>query len=231
MCGRYILSITGKVLAEAFDLEELPDLPPRYNIAPTQDAPVVRETGGRRRLDLLRWGLIPSWARDAAMGARLVNARAETAASRPSFRSALRRRRCLVPSDGFYEWRKTPSGKQPWLIRMQDGSPFAMAGLWERWRSPGGEPLESFTILTTEPNELVAPLHDRMPVILPPNGWDTWLDPTLDDPSALSRLLRPYPPEGMIAHPVTPAVGSPAFDEPACIKPLQGPKGSGAPSA
>ncbi len=225
MCGRYILTITGKVLAEAFALEEVPDLPPRYNIAPTQDAPVIRETGGGRRLDILRWGLIPSWARDPAIGNRLINARAETAASKPSFRSALRRRRCLVPSDGFYEWRKTPSGKQPWLIRMRDGSPFAMAGLWETWRTPHGDPLESFTILTTEPNELVAPLHDRMPVILPPESWSTWLDPELDDPSALSHLLGPHPPEAMTAYPVTPAVGSPSFDEPACIKPLQGPHG------
>ncbi len=220
MCGRYILTITGKVLAEAFGVDETPELAPRYNISPTQEAPVVREAGGRRRMDLLRWGLIPSWAKDPSIGQRLINARAETAASKPSFRSALRTRRCLVPADGFYEWQKTPAGKQPWLIRMRDAGPFALAGLWENWQLPGGEPLESFTILTTRPNELVAPLHDRMPVILPPESWDLWLDPELREPPVLSHLLRPYAPGAMTAYPVTPAVGSPAFDEPACIVPL-----------
>jgi len=221
MCGRYILTITGEVLARAFDLHETPELSPRYNIAPTQDAPVIREIGGVRRLELLRWGLVPSWARDPSIGQRLINARSETAASKPSFRSAIRRRRCLVPSDGFYEWQKTPAAKQPWLIRMRDGGPFAMAGLWETWRPEAGEALETFTILTTKPNQVVAPLHGRMPVILPPGSWERWLDPAIDDPSKLSPLLEPYPPEEMAAHPVTRAVGSPAFDMPACIEPVK----------
>ena len=220
MCGRYVLTITGKVLAGAFGVDQVPEVEPRYNIAPTQRAPVVRGDEGRRRMDLVRWGLIPPWAKDPSIGQRLINARAETAAAKPSFRNAIRRRRCLVPADGFYEWQRTPAGKQPWLIRMADGWPFAMAGLWEIWRPRDGEPLETFTILTTEPNEVVAPLHDRMPVILPPGSWDLWLDPSVTDPDRLAPLLAPHPPEGMTAHPVTRAVGSPAFDEPACIEPV-----------
>ena len=220
MCGRYILTITGEVLAGAFGVERVPELPPRYNIAPTQDAPVVRRGDGRRRMDLLRWGLVPPWAKDPSIGQRLINARAGTAAAKPSFRNALRRRRCLVPADGFYEWQRTAAGKQPWLIRMAGGRPFAMAGLWEVWRPRDGEPLETFTILTTEPNEVVAPLHGRMPVILPPGSWDLWLDPSVTDPDRLAPLLVPHPAVGMTAHPVIRAVGSPAFDEPACIEPV-----------
>jgi len=220
MCGRYVLTITGKVLANAFGLDESPGLVPRYNIAPTQRAPIIRKTKDGRRLDLLRWGLIPSWAKTPSSGARLINARAETAASKPSFRDPLRRRRCLVPADGFYEWQRTAAGKQPWLIRMQDGGPFAMAGLWERWSAAGEDPLETFTILTTAPNELIAPLHDRMPVILPEDSWEAWLDPGLRDPDALSHLLKPFPAPSMDAFRVTPALGSPAFDHPSCIEPV-----------
>ena len=155
---------------------------PRFNIAPTQDAPVVRMSGGSRRLDMLRWGLIPSWADDASSSARTINARSETAAEKPSFRDAFRERRCLVPADAFYEWKKVPRGKQPYAIRRADDTPLAFAGLWESWRDPSrpaADAVESFTILTTTPNQRLAGLHDRMPVILSPGDFERWLDPDL----------------------------------------------------
>lgn len=217
MCGRYILTVSGEVLARLFGLDEVPELVPRYNIAPTQRVPVVRAVGGRRRLDSLRWGLVPHWAAEPSVGHRLVNARAETAATKPSFRSAFRSRRCLVPANGFYEWQATPSGKQPWLIRLSGGRPFAMAGLWERWSGGDGD-LETFTILTTSPNEVVAPLHGRMPVILPPEAWERWLDPEYRAPEALQALLGPFPAAEMEAHPVSRLVNDPANDSPACLE-------------
>ena len=217
MCGRYILTVSGEVLARLFGLDEVPELVPRYNIAPTQRVPVVRAAGGRRRLDSLRWGLVPHWAAEPSVGHRLVNARAETAATKPSFRSAFRSRRCLVPANGFYEWQATPAGKQPWLIRLSGGRPFAMAGLWERWSGGDGD-LETFTILTTSPNEVVAPLHGRMPVILPPEAWERWLDPEYRAPEALQALLGPFPAAEMEAHPVSRLVNDPANDSPACLE-------------
>ncbi len=220
MCGRYMLTVSGEVLARLFELDTAPELAPRYNIAPTQPAPVVRSREGSRELRELRWGLVPRWARDPSMGARLINARAETAAAKPSFREAFRSRRCLVPANGFFEWQKLPGGKQPWLVRFADRRPFALAGLWERWTPPEGTPLETFTILTTEPNAVVAPLHGRMPVILPPEAWDPWLDPALRDPGRLAPLLRPCPPEGMETFPVSRLVNSPANDSPECAEPL-----------
>ncbi len=219
MCGRYILTVPGEVLARLFDLDEVPELGPRYNIAPGQLAPVVRAADGARRLAMLRWGLVPHWARDPRTGNRPINARAESVASRPSFRDPFRYRRCLVPADGFYEWRRTPAGKQPWLVRFADRRPFAMAGLWEHWRGSTGEALETFTILTTRPNEIVAPIHARMPVILPPEAWDTWLDPSLRDPGPLLDLLGPHPAPGMEAFPVSRRVNDPRNDSPACITP------------
>ncbi len=219
MCGRYILTVPGEVLARVFDLDEVPELEPRYNIAPGQLAPVVRAADGARRPAMLRWGLVPRWARDPRAGNRPINARAESVASRPSFRDAFRSRRCLVPSDGFYEWRRTPAGKQPWLVRFADRRPFAMAGLWEHWRGSTGEALETFTILTTRPNEIVAPIHARMPVILPPETWDTWLDPSLREPAPLLDLLGPHPASGMEAFPVSRRVSDPRNDSPACIAP------------
>ncbi|MCH7813503.1 MAG: SOS response-associated peptidase, partial [Planctomycetes bacterium] len=173
-----------------------------------------------RRLELLRWGLIPSWAKDPAIGARMINARSETAAEKPSFRAAFRRRRCLLPADGFYEWQRSGRVKQPYYIRLKHGPPFALAGLWEQWHSPDGSLVETCTILTTEPNELVKPLHNRMPVLLTPDVFDLWLDPAMTDPARIQPLLRPCPPEQMIAQPVTTHVNSPRNDDPACIQPL-----------
>jgi len=222
MCGRFTLSTRPEILAELFDLAEIPPLAPRYNVAPTQPVPVVLRTerGGPSTLRLFRWGLIPSGAVDAAVGNRMINARAETVATRPSFRIAFRKRRCLVPADGFYEWQKTQRSKQPFLIRMADGRPFAFAGLWEHWEPPEGDPaIDSCTILTTEPNDLVRSLHDRMPAIVRPKDYGRWLDPGEDRPEALMGILAPFPQEGMEAYAVGTQVNNARFDAPSCIEP------------
>src|SRR5262245_35107324 len=175
MCGRFTLATSRAQLADLFRLAGGPELPLRYNIAPTQPVPVVRAAGDGRALALARWGLIPRWATDPAIGNRLINARSETVAEKPSFRDAFRKRRCLIPATGFYEWAKTAGGKQPYHFRLLDGRPFAFAGLWERW-DRGGEPVESCTILTTAANAVVRPVHERMPVILPAEAFAAWLD-------------------------------------------------------
>jgi putative SOS response-associated peptidase YedK len=166
--------------------------------------------------------LIPSWADDPAIGARLINARAETVASKPSFRSAFRQRRCLIVADGFYEWQKLDRRKQPHYIRLRDGSPFAFAGLWERWDHTGSEPIESCTIITTEPNSLVAPLHNRMPVVLPRDDYAVWLDPEVQKADVLEPLLRPYAAKPMMAYPVSLRVNNPSHDSAECTEPLSG---------
>ena len=173
MCGRFTLRKPAGEVAEAFDVPEVFEYPPRFNIAPTQDVPVIRLAADRavRDLGLLHWGLIPSWAADPAMGNRMINARAETVATKPAFRHAFKAKRCLVVADAFYEWRKLDGRKQPYLIHLRDDRPFAFAGLWERW-DRGGEPIESCTIITTEANELMTPIHDRMPVIVPRSAFD-----------------------------------------------------------
>ena len=219
MCGRYTLRAKPSALAEAFDLPEVPELSARYNIAPTQDVPVVRPSPdqGRRALGLLHWGLIPSWADDPATGNRMINARAETVAEKPAFRHAFKSKRCLVLADGFFEWRREGKHKRPYFIRMRDDRPFAFAGLWERW-DKGGGPIESCTLLTGEPNEVVAPVHDRMPVILPKSAYNLWLDPEVNDVKQLRPLLVPYPADEMEAYPVSTLVNSPANDEPRCVE-------------
>jgi putative SOS response-associated peptidase YedK len=222
MCGRFTLTTPGDTLAEIFELSEVPDLPPRYNIAPSEPVATVRLPGGNapRELVLLRWGLIPHWAKDPGVGAKMINARAETVATNPAFRSAFRRRRCLVPATGFYEWQRQERRKQPVYIRMHDEQPFAFAGLWEHWEGPEGTPIESCTLLTTEPNDLVRPVHDRMPVILDPKDYELWLDPDVQDPARLQPLLRPYASEQMVAYPVSQLVNNPANDVPETIEPL-----------
>ncbi len=225
MCGRYTLTVLQQPLAEEFELHELEPVRARYNIAPTQPAPIVRVSGesGRRELALHRWGLIPSWAKDPTIGNRMINARAETAAEKPAFRNAMKRQRCLVPCTGFYEWRvldpaaKKPA-KQPYYIRRRDEGVFAFAGLWDRWRSPEGEEIDSFAILTTEPNELMRELHDRMPVIIPRKEYGVWLDNQVLDAKRLALLLRPYPAGELVAHPVSNRVNNPKFDDPSCIQ-------------
>lgn len=223
MCGRYTLSSSDDEIQLLFDLPALPFVPPRYNIAPTQETAVVRVTkpGGPRRLDLLRWGLIPYWAKEAAIGNRMINARAESVAEKAAFRWSFKKKRCLVAADGFYEWKKEGKAKQPFLIRRQDGRPFAIAGLWSSWYSPEKTgPLETFTILTTDANDLLRPLHDRMPVILEPESFDLWLDPKVEDEAKLKPLLLPHTVDGYEAFPVSRAVGNPAYEAPDCIQPL-----------
>lgn len=222
MCGRYTLSSKGDEVALLFDLREIPQLPLRYNIAPTQETAVVRveKPGEPRRLDLLRWGLIPYWAKEASIGNRMINARAESVAEKPAFRWSFRKQRCLIPADAFYEWKKEGKAKQPYLIRRKDAKPFAFAGLWARWQDPERGPLDTFTILTTDANELIRPLHDRMPVILDRKDFDLWLDPACDDRERLEPLLKPFDPQQMETFPVSRTVNSPANDVADCIAPL-----------
>ncbi len=225
MCGRYTLSSGGEELALMFDLTEVPLFPQRYNIAPTQESAVVRIDGSQgknapRRMDLLRWGLIPYWAKEASIGNRMINARSESVAEKPAFKYSFRKQRCLIPTDGFYEWKKEGKAKQPFFIHRQDGKPFALAGLWARWKDPEAGPRDTFTILTTSANELIRPLHDRMPVIVDPKDFDLWLDPAIDDRERLEPLLAPYDPDQMATYPVSRSVNSPAYDAADCVAPL-----------
>lgn len=191
MCGRFAFFSSHEAVARLFGVVGAAEVEPRWNIAPTQLVPVVRtDSEGVRRLAMLWWGLIPPWAKDRSIGARMINARAETLAQKPAFRGAFRRRRCLVLASGYYEWQAGPSGKQPWFIRREDGEPLAFAGLWERWTEKDGEPpLDSCTIVTTAASELLAPLHDRMPVVLRPEACELWLDPRIEDTAKLGSLL------------------------------------------
>ena len=221
MCGRFTLSQPAEAIASSFQLNEVPTLEPRYNIAPTQRVPtVLQKTGGDRQFQMLRWGLIPSWAKDLAMGAKLINARGETVAEKPSFRSAFRHRRCLIIADGFYEWQRLEGKKQPFYFRLHNGQPFAFAGLWEHWQDPEGEAIESCTIVTTEANKLLQPIHDRMPVILDPKDYDLWLDPTFQNPEQLKQLLQPLSSEAMTSYPVSTKVNNPANNTPECVNSL-----------
>ncbi|MCP3904299.1 MAG: SOS response-associated peptidase [Planctomycetes bacterium] len=220
MCGRYALMSSVELLVELFGLTDAPTLVPRYNIAPTQLAPVIRLVGGdRRNLDMLKWGLIPSWATEPGIGGRLINARSETAATKPSFRDAMRHRRCLVPADGFYEWKKTETGKQPYWIHARDGRPQVMAGLWEKWWGRDSEAIESFTILTTESNDLLRPLHDRMPVFLSDDDLDHWLDPAAE-PASLAAMLEPPDAALLEVTAVSRHVNNAKHDDPACVEPV-----------
>jgi putative SOS response-associated peptidase YedK len=221
MCGRFTLRTAPAELVEIFRLLREPELAPRYNIAPTQKVAVVRPAeGAARELTLMHWGLIPSWSKDPKMGARLINARGETVADKPSFRSAFKRRRCLIPADGFYEWAQTDGNtKQPLLIGLKNGSPFAFAGLWEHWEGEG-RPVESCTIITTHANELLRPIHDRMPVILPEERYDAWLDSDNDGRERLQEFLVPFPADELAFVAVSTAVNNPRNDSPDCVKPL-----------
>lgn len=232
MCGRFALATPPEALVEIFDLFEAPDpdpLRPRYNIAPTQSVAVIRlnQSGAHRELAMMHWGLIPSWADSPSIGNRLINARSESAGDRPAFRGAFRKRRCLIPADGFYEWMKTERGKQPYYIHRTDGRPFAFAGLWECWRADQEtEPVESCTILTTPANAVVAPIHNRMPAMLEKSDFARWLDPGDDDPSTLHELLRPFESDAMAAHPVSIFVNKPKNDSTKCIEPLESDDGA-----
>jgi len=230
MCGRFTNRYRWRELVELYRITEpyiapISDMEPRYNFAPTQTGMVVRlDFDGQRQPAMMRWGLVPFFAKDDKGGARLINARAETVAEKPAYRSAFLRRRCLVVTDGFYEWAKiSPREKQPYFFTTQFEEPFAFAGLWEWWKPrDGGEILETFTIITTEPNSLCAPIHDRMPVMLPPDLWSTWLGTSNPSPGDLQKLLGPFPADRMECWPVGKAVGNVANDEPELVEPIVG---------
>jgi len=221
MCGRFTLRAPAGVIAEQFSLFEAAPFTPAYNIAPTQPvATIVAALPGlSRELVWMHWGLIPSWAKDRAVGSRMINARAETVAQKPAFRAAFRRRRCLVLADGFYEWQRLDGKKWPYFIHLRNDRPFAFAGLWEHWQGPEEETLQSCALVTTEANELMRPIHDRMPVILPEGEYARWLDPSLEPPESLLPLLRPYPSEAMEAYRVSTYVNNPTHDAPQCVQP------------
>jgi len=216
------MTIDPSHLQEAFPWADIPDdLPPRYNIAPSQPVAVIPNTGDNV-LSMYKWGLIPSWSKDPAIGDRMINARAETLSEKPSFRNAFRRRRCLILADGFYEWKQIPGmkTKQPVYLRLNPYRPFAFAGLWEIWNAPDGSEVRSCTIITTQPNSLIEPIHNRMPVILPPEVYSQWLAPEDRQPAQLNQLLVPYPSSEMVAFPVSRLVNSPQTDTAELIKPV-----------
>ncbi len=223
MCGRYASSRGAHDLAAHFEVEEVPDeeLAPSYNVAPTDPVPVVMERAGRRLLKVVRWGLVPSWAKDAKGAARLINARSESIADKPAFRAAYQRRRCLVPADGYYEWKDDGGRKQPWFLTARDGGPLAMAGLYEVWSPPEGERLWTCTIITTSAPDELGEIHDRTPLLVPPGDWARWLDPEVPDPG--ESLLLPGVPGVLDAWPVSPAVGNVRNDGPELVAPLPEP--------
>jgi putative SOS response-associated peptidase YedK len=224
MCGRYRLSRRKQIIEEHFDsVDWQDDWNPRFNIAPTQPVPVIRQHPKEpvRQISMMRWGLIPSWAKDTSGAARMINARSETAHTLPAFREAMRLRRCLVPADGFYEWQRTSTSKQPFCFEVGDGGLFAFAGLWERWRDPSGQWIKTCSILTTTPNAVTSAVHDRMPVILDPDNYDLWLDPGMQDVTAISELLKPYDALLMRCYPVSNRVNHVANDDAECSRPVE----------
>jgi putative SOS response-associated peptidase YedK len=223
MCGRYRLSRRKQLIEEYFDSAGEDDWAPRYNVAPTQSVPTIRQhpTEPRRELSLVRWGLIPSWAKDASGAARMINARSETAATTSAFRDALTKRRCLIPADGFYEWKKSGKLKQPYCFEVNDGKVFAFAGLWDRWKDPSGRWIKTCSILTTTPNAVTSAVHDRMPVILDPDSYDLWLDPGLHDVRVVSEMLKPYDAQVMRCFPVSSRVNRVANDDEGCSTPVE----------
>jgi len=224
MCGRYRLSRRKQIIEEHFDTvsgEE--DWTPRYNIAPTQPVPVIRQhpKDPVRKLSQMRWGLIPAWSKDSSAAARMINARAETAATKPAFRDALKSRRCLIPADAFYEWSRVGKAKQPYCFEINEGELFAFAGLWDRWRDPSGNWVKTCAILTTTPNAVTSAVHDRMPVILEPERYDLWLDPGIRNVAAICELLKPYDARLMRCYPVNTRINSVVIDDADCSAPVE----------
>ena len=221
MCGRFAFYSPHEAVIRLFGVAAAPEVEPRWNIAPTQFIATAREPGGPREVAMLYWGLVPSWAKEKSIGARMINARSETLAGKPSFRQAFRRRRCLVLADGYYEWQRSAAVKQPYFISFEDGQPFGMAGLWERWRDPAsGEPLESCCIVTTSPAATVAHVHDRMPVIVPPDAYAEWLDPKNEATDRLARLFEPCGRPDLLARPVSRRVNDARNQGPELVAPL-----------
>src|SRR5512138_697388 len=222
MCGRFTLTVDPAELQEHFKSFSFPDkYAPRYNIAPSQ-AILAIPNDARNAADFFLWGLIPSWAKDPTIGNRMINARGETLAEKPSYRGVYKYKRCLIPADGFYEWKAQvgTKAKTPYFIHMQNGEPFAFAGLWDEWHGPDGSPIRTCTIVTTSPNTLMASIHDRMPVILRPKDYDDWLDAAPRNPDTLQHLIAAYPPEQMEAYPVSALVNSPSNDRVECLQPV-----------
>ena len=218
MCGRFALKSPPAKLVERFGLDECVDFVPRYNIPPGTDIPVIRQSPvGKRVLHLLRWGLVPRWAKDPGIGNKLSNARGESVAEKPSFRDAFRRRRCLIPADGFYEWKTEGKMKQPFFISLKSGEPLVMGGLWESWRRPDGEILRTACIITTGPNDVMEPIHDRMPVILRTEDWQAWLEAPVED---IQPLVCPYESDAMQAWPVDRRVSRTVDDDAGLIEPV-----------
>lgn len=223
MCGRFVRFISLDQFIKHFGFRPPAELPERFNIAPSEQVPAIRkDPDGSRQLSLLRWGLVPSWSKEFSGG--MINARGETVNEKPSFRHAFRKQRCIIPASGFYEWRKTGNRKVPYFIHLANDDPMAFAGIWESWRSPEGTWIETCVIVTTTANELIAMLHDRMPVILPKESFDTWLDPDLHDPESLKELLVPSPPEMLTMHPVSAMVNKVGNDTPECVKRVEEPE-------
>ena len=220
MCGRFTQTFNSSALADFFELTNIPEIEPRYNITPTQNILTIVSDNQARKAKLWRWGLIPPWAKDSKIGAKLINARGETVAEKPSFRNAFRRRRCLIIADGFYEWKRDNRQKQPYYFQLRDRQPLAFAGLWESWKSPAGEIINSTTIITTNANQIMLPIHQRMPVILPQSAHDTWLDNQVFNQQQLTSLLKPYDDSQMIAHPVSQEVNSVRNESSELVKPI-----------
>lgn len=220
MCGRFVLFSNVTVISNELNIQQIPfDFKASYNIAPGQDVVAVINQGAGNELVTFRWGLIPFWSKDPKIGSRMINARGETVAEKPSFRTPFKKRRCLILADGFYEWRKEGMGKVPVYVFLKSRRPFGLAGLFDSWNSPDGEEIRTCTIITTEANELLKPVHDRMPVIIPERNRDIWLDTAIEDEKSLAILLVPYPSELMVHHDVSRFVNSPKNDSPECIHP------------
>jgi putative SOS response-associated peptidase YedK len=222
MCGRYTyFPREFSYLRVAWNVDEIFGLMPRYNIAPSQEAPVIVQADSKRKIELFRWGLIPWWARDPAIGKKMINARAKTLAKKPAFRGLLGNRRCLVLADGFYDWRKEGKGKVPMHFKLKSGEPFTFAGLWDIWKHPDGSLLRTYTIVTTEPNDVLRPIHNRMPAMLSNDDGQKWL--AVDDEIAHAlTLLKPYPPQMMEGYDMSPLVNNPRNDLPECVRPVEG---------
>jgi putative SOS response-associated peptidase YedK len=222
MCGRYFLHSTADRLTRLFGDMPMPLLEPRYNIAPSQPVPIVRQdANGRREMVLVRWGLVPGWSKGPDPRFSMINARVETVAQKPAYRSAFRYRRCLVPADGFYEWRAEGAGKQPYVLRAHDGKPLALAGIWEHWQDADGNELESCSIIVGAANTQVSRVHERMPVVVAPSAFDLWLDVRAQKPQPLETLMAAQQPPRYAIYPVSRAVNSPAHDDPTLIEPLE----------
>ncbi|HWY55875.1 MAG TPA: SOS response-associated peptidase [Terriglobales bacterium] len=232
MCGRFRLSRRKQVIEEHFDTAEWQDdWSPRYNIAPTQPVPVIRQHPKEpvRQLSNMRWGLVPHWSKSASDAASTINARSETAATKPAFRDPLKFRRCLIPADGFYEWKRTGTAKQPYCFEVNEGELFGFAGLWDGWKNSEGQWIKTCSILTTVPNAVAATVHDRMPVILHPDSYDLWLDPGMTDVQVVSELLKPFDARTMRCYPVSSRVNHVANDDEACSTPVELPRSQNLP--